>query len=81
MFEELSHAIKSIRTEWFFGLPLEEEIIPPIFCHAILSPTFARLTRELPVLFSPALPEVFHSVGGGEQCSLSLPFLSVRTHV
>lgn len=65
MFEELSGAIKSVRTQWFVGLLLGEEMTPPIFCHAILSPTFARLTRELPILFSPALPDVFHSVGGG----------------
>lgn len=61
MFGELTHAIKSVRQGWFVGLPLVE-VVPLFFGHAVLSPTFARLTRELPTLFSPALPDVFHSV-------------------
>ena len=61
LFEGLFSFIKQIRARWFARL-LDAHPSTTLFVESVLVHIFTGLTRNLSVIFSPAIPDTFHKV-------------------
>lgn len=61
-FSELYQALSAVKTRWFDVLKSSRASYKSPFVSAVLAPTLTQITKELPSIFSPALPDAFHTV-------------------